>query len=238
MSRMTSTGQGAERTTWQRSARATPGAWRRTRSPSGRRSWRRRTRPSARRWPTCGRSWASARTYSPSTRPGTGPCRTMAFGAGAGWGEAGLCLDGHFVSCLTAPHPNQPSWHQHFTRGISTAAPRVGVCARARLCLCSRVWFAVCARARPFLCTCYFQIALSPSFSSEKERCHVFTGLWSPLVGFPAPPTSPAPALSMLLRVRSYPLFQDPLLGVTDKGPGKTVDLSFQDDKLLFLFNL
>lgn len=107
MSRMTSTGQGAERTTWQRSARATPGAWRRTRSPSGRRSWRRRTRPSARRWPTCGRSWASARTYSPSTRPGTGPCRTMAFGAGAGWGGGWplprwtLC----FLSDRTTPEP-------------------------------------------------------------------------------------------------------------------------------------
>lgn len=140
-----------------------------------------------------------------------------------------------------------PVWPHHTRTNLpdistlpeaSAQPPRASACVRAHACACAPVCGPRCARARPFLCTCYFQIALSPSFSSEKERCHVFTGLWSPLVGFPAPPSSPAPALSMLLRVRSYPLFQDPLLGVTDKGPGKTVDLSFQDDKLLFLFNL
>lgn len=163
----------------------------------------------------------------------------MAFGAGAGWGGGWplprwtLC----FLSDRTTPEPTFLTSalyqrHQH------SRPARRRVCARTPVLVLPCVVRGVRARARPFLCTCYFQIALSPSFSSEKERCHVFTGLWSPLVGFPAPSTSPAPALSMLLRVRSYPLFQDPLLGVTDKGPGKTVDLSFQDDKLLFLFNL
>lgn len=51
-------------------------------------------------------------------------------------------------------------------------------------------------------------------------------------------PSLPTPARSALLRVRAYLLFQAPLLGLTEKRPGKTVDLSFQDDKLLFLFNL
>uniref|UniRef100_A0A8C4MMR2 Uncharacterized protein n=1 Tax=Equus asinus asinus TaxID=83772 RepID=A0A8C4MMR2_EQUAS len=103
------------------------------------------------------------------------------------------------------------------------------------MCVVSGV--CACARARAFLCTCHFKIALSSSFSSKKERCHVFTGLRRPLVGFPAPLFS-TPALSSLLHVRSDVLFQDPLLGFAKKGPGKIVDLSFQDYELLFLFNL
>lgn len=55
-------------------------------------------------------------------------------------------------------------------------------------------------------------------------------------MGFPAPLFTPA--LSSLLHVRSDVLFQDPLLGFAKKGPGKIVDLSFQDYELLFLFNL
>uniref|UniRef100_A0A8D2G599 Secreted protein n=1 Tax=Theropithecus gelada TaxID=9565 RepID=A0A8D2G599_THEGE len=77
-----------------------------------------------------------------------------------------------------------------------------------------------------FLCSCHFKIALSSSFSSNKERCHVFTRLRSPLAGLPSPPSF-TPACSALLHVRAYLLFQDSLLGFTKKGPGKIVDLSF-----------
>uniref|UniRef100_A0A8C8Z0D1 Uncharacterized protein n=1 Tax=Prolemur simus TaxID=1328070 RepID=A0A8C8Z0D1_PROSS len=85
----------------------------------------------------------------------------------------------------------------------------------------------MCVRACVFLCTCHFKIALSSSFSSKKERCHVFTRLWSPRVGFPPSPFFSTPALSALLRVRAYLLLQDSLLGFTKKGPAYTVDLSF-----------
>lgn len=51
-------------------------------------------------------------------------------------------------------------------------------------------------------------------------------------------PPSPLLPGSALLRVRSRLLSQDPLLGFTEKGPGTTVGLSFQNDKLLFLSDL
>uniref|UniRef100_A0A671EKG7 Uncharacterized protein n=1 Tax=Rhinolophus ferrumequinum TaxID=59479 RepID=A0A671EKG7_RHIFE len=55
----------------------------------------------------------------------------------------------------------------------------------------------------------------------------------APLAGFPVPPAFPTPAQSAWLRVRSHLLIQDPLLGFTRKGPGKTVGLSFPNDKAL-----
>lgn len=57
--------------------------------------------------------------------------------------------------------------------------------------------------------------------------------------GFLPPPPIPAPTLAppTWLHVRSSLLFRGPACGSPAKGPGKTVALGFQDDKLLFLFS-
>lgn len=227
MSRMTSTGQGAERTTWQPSAPVTPGGWRRIRSPSGLPSWRRRTRPSARRWLTCGRSWASARTSSPSTRPGTGPCR-MAFRG------AGFWRDGQRVSCLVAP-PRTDLPDSSTLREAWTQLTHVLVRSCARVSASSRVRSVGCVRTRvcPFALG-HFQTALASSFSSKRKKRKVpcFSCTVEPFCGCSCPSLLPA-----LLRVPSYLPVQDPLLGLPG-GPGKAVGLRFWDAKLLFLFNL
>uniref|UniRef100_A0A8D2B3F4 Secreted protein n=1 Tax=Sciurus vulgaris TaxID=55149 RepID=A0A8D2B3F4_SCIVU len=86
-----------------------------------------------------------------------------------------------------------------------------------------------------FLCTCHFQMALSSSFSLNKERCHVLIRLWRPLVGlpphpFPLPPFPPCFMFQLTCSSGTS-------LGFTKKGPGQIVDLSSQESTLLFLFN-
>lgn len=84
--RMRSTGAGEWKTTRRRSARGTPGDWRRTRSQCARPSWSERTPPFARRWPTWGKSWAAAGTSSTSTRAGTETCEETDGGRKGGRG--------------------------------------------------------------------------------------------------------------------------------------------------------
>lgn len=72
--RMINTGHGGRRTMWRRSARGTPGAWRRTRSPSVPPSWSGRTPRCDRKWPSCGKTSAAARRSCRCTRPNTARC--------------------------------------------------------------------------------------------------------------------------------------------------------------------
>uniref|UniRef100_A0A8C9QEF5 Secreted protein n=1 Tax=Spermophilus dauricus TaxID=99837 RepID=A0A8C9QEF5_SPEDA len=88
-----------------------------------------------------------------------------------------------------------------------------------------------------FLCTCHLKMALSSSFSLNKERCHVLTRLWRPLVGFPPPPFSTS-ALTLWLHVSCLPTLPGLHLDSLKKSPGKIVGLSSQEYKLLFLLNL
>lgn len=72
--RMINTGHEGRRTTWRRSAHGTPGAWRRTRSPSVPPSWSGRTPRCDRKWPSCGKTSAAARRSCRCTRPNMARC--------------------------------------------------------------------------------------------------------------------------------------------------------------------
>lgn len=88
-----------------------------------------------------------------------------------------------------------------------------------------------------------FALAISrepshPLLGPQTERCHVFTGLWRPPAGFPAPLLLPTPALYSRLRGRSSLLCQGPpCVWIHRKGPGRTVALSFQDPSVSYHAN-
>lgn len=186
MSRMTNTGQGAERTTWPRSDRGTRAAWRRTRSPSAPPSWRRRTRLCARRWPTYGKSWASARTSLQSTKLDTGPCKLKGGNGGGSFFfllslRVGVWLDGRCVSCLIAPHPNQPFCLQHFTRSRNktdlNVTSFVRVCVYLRTCVHTSVPVCVCVR----MCVRASASQHFPFVWSPLQRVpHFYPDCWEP----------------------------------------------------------
>lgn len=139
---------------------------------------------------------------------------------------AGFWIDGQLVSCLVAPHPNQPFWHQHFTRGINATDSYFGVhlCVCIYVCVCVYVLMVPCVVsgvhvwACVFLHTCRLKIILLLSFSSKQERCHVFYSTLETPMGFPSPASS-LPPLSALLRVLVILLGQG-LCGFRKQGPG------------------
>lgn len=73
--RMTNTGPGERRTTWQPNVLVTPEGWRRTRSQCAPPSWNGRTPRCGSRWPSCGRTAAAARTSWPGMRRNTAHCK-------------------------------------------------------------------------------------------------------------------------------------------------------------------
>lgn len=138
-------------------------------------------------------------------------------GAGGGEGRAGFGLDGHCVSPMTAPHPTRPPRHQHFTGASINTTDSAVACAR---------WAHGLERTRVASGVRSFALAISrepshPLSAPPSERCHVFTGLWRPPAGFPAPLLLPTPALSTRLRGRSYLLCQDPVFGSTERALGE-----------------
>lgn len=151
---------------------------------------------------------------------------------------AGLGLDGHCVSRMTAPHPTPAALPDISTlpeASINTTDPAVAVaCAR---------WAHGLERARVASGVRSFALAISrepahPLLAPQTERCHVYTGLWRPPAGFPAPLLLPTPALSTRLRGRSSLLCPDPVFGSTHrKGPGRTGALSFQDPAVSYHAN-
>ena len=75
--RMTNTGPGERRTTWQPSVLVTRGGWRRTRSRYAPPSWSGKTRRCGSRCPSCGRTAAAARTSLSGMRLSTAHCKEL-----------------------------------------------------------------------------------------------------------------------------------------------------------------
>lgn len=75
--RMTNTGPGERRTTWQPSVLVTRGGWRRTRSRYAPPSWSGKTRRCGSRCPSCARTAAAARTSLSGMRQSTAHCKEL-----------------------------------------------------------------------------------------------------------------------------------------------------------------
>lgn len=103
---------------------------------------------------------------------------------------------------------------------------------RKKVYMCVRVCVCVCA----FLCTCHFDSPhglLVPKMKGAMFLldCRDLSRVSCPLLFLHSCPFSVASCWLL-------PVFQDPLLGSTKKGPGEIVYVGFQDHRLLFLFNL
>lgn len=104
-----------------------------------------------------------------------------------------------FLSGSTTPKPTFPTsalYQRHKRDRLMFRCASVCVC--MCVCACTRAYGPVCAQRCACVCacvrvcvcmcvflhTCHWKIVLLLSFSSEKERCHVFIRLSGPLWGF------------------------------------------------------
>lgn len=116
----------------------------------------------------------------------------------------------------TTPHPTFPT-SALYRRHQSTQLTPAVACAP---------WAHGLERTRVASGVRSFALAISrepshPLLAPQTERCHVFTGLWRPPAGFPAPLHLPTPALPTRRGGRSSLLCQDPVFGSTERALGE-----------------
>lgn len=177
--RMINTGRGGRRTTWRRSARATPGVWKRTRSPSAPSSWSEKTRRCDGKWPRCAKTAAAARRSCRFTKPNTARCEgrislsytshgrglwVTRLRAGREWRER-VFLRGSWKHItqhnLWPPHTSFCPLHDpHVTRAVSFRGMKTGEVADGKLAFSLRAVLmgkhdCFFSPFPPFLCTCH-----------------------------------------------------------------------------------